>query len=89
MLLSFSLTDVLMADYPSRDCPKDPIEADFEVTLIQNQLCELHGTGCNGGQCIEILLKYSFTSSAFLNLILNLLDALWHIKGILYTLPNC
>ena len=60
LLSSFSLTDVLMADWPSRDFPKDSIGVDFEVTLTQYQLCELNLSGCNAG----LNWKKSFSSSS-------------------------
>ena len=51
-----------MADWPSRDFPKDSIGVDFEGTLMQYQLYELNWTGCNAG----LNWKKSFSSSSLL-----------------------
>ena len=53
-----------MADWTCKDCPNAPVEVDFEVTLIHNQLCQLNKTGFNAGLNWKMLSNSSWADSS-------------------------
>ena len=80
LLPTFSLSDVCMANWPSKYCPEAIIGVDFEVTLIQYQLCQLNPTGCNACLNWKKVIVHCFWKGLFKSkLILNLL---WCLYGI-------
>ena len=77
-----------MADWTCKDCPNAPIEVEFEVTLIHNQLCQLNKSGFNAGLNWKMLSAASSASSSSSKPNFEPPQAVRQIKGVWYALQS-